>query len=90
MKNLFFVVAMFAASTCFASAGDCADGRCRPVASVARASVGVVSGAVQASATAVGGVVQTGSCVVSRAVGVTRRVAQPALRPVRRVVGLFR
>lgn len=90
MKNLFFVVAMLAASTCFASSGDCANGRCRPVASVAQASVGVVSGVVDVSTDAVRGVVQTGSCVASRAVGVTRRVAQPALRPVRRVLGLFR
>lgn len=90
MKNLFFVVAMLTASTCFASSGDCANGRCRPVASVAQASVGVVGGTVQASKAVVGEVVQVGTCVASRAVGVTRRVAQPALRPVRRVLGLFR
>lgn len=90
MKNLFFVVVMLAASTCFASAGDCADGRCRPVASVARASVGVVGGVAQASATAVDVSTDVVRGVASRAVGVTRRVTQPALRPVRRVLGLFR
>lgn len=90
MKNMFFaLVLVFSfASFGFASGGDCASGRCLKT-------VGAVAAApVQLATAVVGGAVETTTAVAQRTVTATRNVAttsaRVAVRPVRRLLSVFR